>query len=194
MIEAGNPGDALDVLAHAPARHIGFYGEAPRQTAADGGFASRHNLGQAKASASATWRSTEAGLRVRTWSRELGLSQAAQLPSRHRCRHLVLNRAYGLARCVWRGLDHFRAYVWSSVVAYNLALFARLKPADLRSPCPHPDWPSPGRTLIPIFRKYTAGSAHATATANEMAPKRPSSSPNAISIGQKIMRLWTDTS
>ena len=30
-------------------RHIGFYGEAPRQTAADGGFASRHNLGEAKA-------------------------------------------------------------------------------------------------------------------------------------------------
>ena len=25
------------------------------------------------------------------------------------------------------GLDHFRAYVWSSVFAYNLALFARLK-------------------------------------------------------------------
>jgi hypothetical protein len=24
-----------------------------------------------------------------------------------------LKRAYGLARCTWRGLDHFRAYVWS---------------------------------------------------------------------------------
>ena len=40
-----------------------------------------------------------------------------------------LKRAYGLARCTWRGLGRFRAYVWSSVVAYNLALFARLKPA-----------------------------------------------------------------
>jgi IS5 family transposase len=38
-----------------------------------------------------------------------------------------LKRAYGLTRCIWRGLDHFRAYVWSSVVAHNLALFARLK-------------------------------------------------------------------
>jgi IS5 family transposase len=37
-------------------------------------------------------------------------------------------RAYGLARCTWRGLDHFKAYVWSSVVAFNLALLARLKP------------------------------------------------------------------
>ena len=35
---------------------------------------------------------------------------------------------YGLARCTWRGLDHFKTYVWSSVVAYNLALFARLRP------------------------------------------------------------------
>ena len=39
-----------------------------------------------------------------------------------------LKRAYGLARCTWRGLDHFKAYVWSSVVAFNLVLFARLKP------------------------------------------------------------------
>jgi IS5 family transposase len=30
-------------------RHIAFYGEAPRQAAADGGFASRHNLSQAEA-------------------------------------------------------------------------------------------------------------------------------------------------
>jgi IS5 family transposase len=40
-----------------------------------------------------------------------------------------LKRAYGLARCTWRGLAHFEAYVWSSVVAYNLALLARLRPA-----------------------------------------------------------------
>ena len=38
-----------------------------------------------------------------------------------------LKRVYGLARCTWRGLDHFKAYVWSSVVAYNLVLFTRLK-------------------------------------------------------------------
>jgi IS5 family transposase len=39
-----------------------------------------------------------------------------------------LKRAYGLARSTWRGLEHFKAYVWSSVVAYNLVLLARLKP------------------------------------------------------------------
>ena len=42
------------------------------------------------------------------------------------CGEACLKRAYGLARCVWRGFDHFKAYVWSSVVAYNLALCARM--------------------------------------------------------------------
>ena len=38
-----------------------------------------------------------------------------------------LKRAYGLTRCTWRGLDRFKSYVWLSVVANNLAIFARLK-------------------------------------------------------------------
>jgi IS5 family transposase len=38
-------------------------------------------------------------------------------------------RAYGLARCTWRGLDHFKSYIWSAVVGHNLVLLARLKPA-----------------------------------------------------------------
>src|SRR5207248_1399900 len=33
-----------------------------------------------------------------------------------------LKRAYGLARCTWRGLDHFKTYIWSAVVAHNLVL------------------------------------------------------------------------
>ena len=36
-------------------------------------------------------------------------------------------RVYGAARCTWRGLAHFKAYIWSAVVAHNLVLFARLK-------------------------------------------------------------------
>jgi IS5 family transposase len=39
-----------------------------------------------------------------------------------------LKRAFGLGRCTWRGLHRFKAYVWSSVFAYNLSLFARLRP------------------------------------------------------------------
>ena len=129
VIEAGNPADSERFLPMLE-RHIAFYGEAPRQTAADGGFASRHNLGEAKA----------LGVRDVAFHKKAGLRVMDMVKSNWVYRKLrnfragiesdisCLKRAYGLARCVWRGLDHFRAYVWSSVVAYNLALFARLKP------------------------------------------------------------------
>ena len=129
VIEAGNPADSERFLPMLN-RHIGFYGEAPRQTAADGGFASRHNLGEAKA----------LGVRDVAFHKKAGLRVMEMVKSNWVYRKLrnfrtgiesdisCLKRAYGLARCIWRGLDHFRAYVWSSVVAYNLALFARLKP------------------------------------------------------------------
>ena len=47
VIEAGNPRDS-DRLLPMLERHVAFYGRAPRQAAADGGFASRDNLATAK--------------------------------------------------------------------------------------------------------------------------------------------------
>lgn len=38
----------------------------------------------------------------------------------------TLKRAFRLNRCTWKGLDHFKAYVMLSVLAYNLQKFARL--------------------------------------------------------------------
>ena len=129
VIEAGNPADSERFLPMLE-RHIAFYGEAPRQTAADGGFASRDNLAQAKTlGVHDVAFHKKAGLRVMdmvksNWVYRKLRNFRAGIESDISC----LKRAYGLARCIWRGLDHFRAYVWSSVVAYNLALFARLKP------------------------------------------------------------------
>ena len=129
VVEAGNPADSERLLPMLE-RHIGIWGQAPRQAAADGGFASRGNLSQAKA-----W-----GVRDMAFHKKVGLSIEDMVKSRWVYRKLrnfragieanisCLKRAYGLARCTWRGLDHFKAYVWSSVVAYNLALFTRLKP------------------------------------------------------------------
>ena len=48
VIESGNPADAERFLPMLE-RHIAFYGRPPRQAAADGGYASADNLGQAKA-------------------------------------------------------------------------------------------------------------------------------------------------
>ncbi|WP_434156531.1 transposase (plasmid) [Sinorhizobium meliloti] len=129
VIEAGNPTDSERLLPMLE-RHIAFYGEPPRQAAADGGYASRENLSGAKAR----------GIRDMAFHKKRGLSIEDMVSSRWVYRKLrnfragieagisCLKRAYGLGRCTWRGLDHFKAYVWSSVVAYNLALFARLRP------------------------------------------------------------------
>ena len=130
VVEAGNPA-ASERLLPMLERHIAHHGAAPRQLAADGGFATRANLSQAKAR----------GVRDLAFHKKRGLRIEDMVTSRWVYRKLrnfragieadisCLKRAYGLARCTWRGLSHFRAYVWSSVVAYNLALFARLKPA-----------------------------------------------------------------
>lgn len=129
VIEAGNPADSERLLPMIE-RHIAFYGAAPLQLAADGGFATLDNLRQAKAR----------GVRDMAFHKKRGLTIEDMVKSRWVYRKLrnfragieadisCLKRAYVLARCIWRGLDHFKAYVWSSVVAYNLALFARLRP------------------------------------------------------------------
>ncbi len=131
VIEAGNPADSEQFLPMLE-RHIDNFGVAPRQMAADGGYASRDNLQEAKA------------LQVKDVvfhkKRGLKVEEMAKSPWVYRkLRNFragieagisCLKRAYGLARCTWKGLVHFHAYVWSSVVAHNLALFGRLKPAE----------------------------------------------------------------
>ena len=128
VIEAGNPADS-DRLLPMLARHVDLYGQAPRQAAADGGFATRNNLATAK-----VW-----GVADMAFHKKAGLSIEDMVKSKWVYRKLrnfragieagisCLKRAYGLARCTWRGLDHFKTYVWSSVVAYNLVLLTRLR-------------------------------------------------------------------
>jgi IS5 family transposase len=130
VIEAGNPADAERFLPMLD-RQITRRGGPPRQMAADGGYASRDNLNQAKAR----------GVRDVAFHKKRGIAIEDMVKSPWVYRKLrnfragieagisCLKRAYGAARCTWRGLDHFKAYIWSAVVAHNLTLFARLKPA-----------------------------------------------------------------
>jgi len=130
VIEDGNPADTERFIPMLE-RHIQHYGKVPRQVAADGGYASTDNLRQAK----------EKGVKDVAFHKKKGLKVEDMTQSDWIYRKLrnfragieagisYLKRSFGLGRCSWKGLAHFKAYVWASVVAHNLVTFARLKPA-----------------------------------------------------------------
>ncbi len=129
VIEAGNPADAERFLPMLD-RHIEQYGKPPRQMAADGGYASRENLHEAKArQVTDVVFHKKRGLKVEEMAKSPWVYRKlrnfrAGIEAGISC----LKRAYGLGRCSWKGLSRFKAYVWSSIVAHNLALFSRLVP------------------------------------------------------------------
>jgi len=105
-----------------------FQAFAPRQIAADGGARQ-----QRQRAASQRQRREGCGLPQKEGpegradgEERLGLSQAAQLRAGIEAGISCLKRSYGLSRCTWKGLEHFKSYVWSAVVAHNLAVFSRL--------------------------------------------------------------------
>jgi len=110
VVEAGNPADAERFLPMLD-RHIARAGAPPRQTAADGGYASRANLAAAKTR----------GVADVAFHKKSGIAIADMVKSSWVYRRLrnfragieagisCFKRVYGGARCTWRGLDHFKA-------------------------------------------------------------------------------------
>ena len=99
----------------------------PERAAFDGGFASKANLEALKTS----------GTREACFSKPAGVPLEEQT-STPRIRNILkrfragieatvsfLKRSFGLSRCTWKGLQHFRAYCWCSTVAHNLLTIAR---------------------------------------------------------------------
>lgn len=126
-IARGNPADS-DMFPLMIERQKEIYGRAPRQVAADGGFASVDNLLSAKGH----------GVKDVCFSKKRGISVLDMVKSNWVYKRLrnfragieanisVLKRSYGLYRCNWHGWAGFQQYVWSSVVSYNLLVMARL--------------------------------------------------------------------
>lgn len=126
VIEQGNPADSSQFMPMVK-RQESIYNCVPQRTAADGGYASIDNLTDAKT----------IGVKEVVFSKKRGLEIEAMAKSPWVYRQLknfragieanisCLKRTYGLTRCLWRGVEKFKAYVWSSVLAYNLTLFAR---------------------------------------------------------------------
>lgn len=124
----GNPNDSeyfIDLIE----RQKELFGRSPRQTSADGCFASEDNVYDAK----------DLGVRDVCFSKPCGLEINEMCKSDWVFRKLrnfragiegiisVLKRAFGLKRVFWKGVKGFVAYVHSSVVAYNLAILARIQ-------------------------------------------------------------------
>ena len=127
VIESGNPADSSRLLPLIM-RLDEVYGKLPNQVAADAGYASTANIDAAK----------ELGVKAVGLPKKRGMTVEAMTGSEWVYKKLrrfragiegnisTLKRAFGLDRCTWKGLDRFKAYVMSSVLAYNLQKFARL--------------------------------------------------------------------
>ena len=127
VIERGNPADS-ELFARMLDRQEALYGRYPRQSTADGGFASKGNLAAGK----------HKGVKDVCFAKKRGLTIAAMAKSPWVYRLLrnfragieanisVLKRAFGLDCCTWSGWRGFLSYVWSAIIAYNLAVMARV--------------------------------------------------------------------
>ena len=126
VVEDGNPADS-ELAVKMVQRQEEIYGRVPRQTAFDGGFASKQNLADIK----------EAGVKDVAFSKSRGLKVLDMVKSSWVYRRLYnfragieagisfLKRCFGLRRCTWSGLESFKAYAWASVLTANLLTLAR---------------------------------------------------------------------
>lgn len=126
QILEGNPGD-VTLTGPMMERQREVYGKVPQRVAFDGAFTSKENLQKLK----------EMGIKQVAFSKRRGIPIEEMCSSPAVYRRLrrfragaegcisFLKRALGLGRCLWKGPQGFRAYVWGSVVAANLLILAR---------------------------------------------------------------------
>jgi len=127
-IEKGNPSDKelfLPVLDY----HQSTLGDIPESVVADGGYASQANVKAGR----------DLGVKRVVFHKKVGLSYQAMGVKKKtfiRLRNFragiegnisELKRAFGASKATWKGHDGFRAFVWSSVITYNLVRIARLQ-------------------------------------------------------------------
>lgn len=129
-IESGNPADATLYMPVLDACQAD-YGKLPSAVVADGGYASQANVESAKA----------LGVKRNIFSKPVGLTlrdmgvKKKTFDALRKFRAGVegniseLKRAFGAGKATWKGHDGFRAFVWSSVLSYNLIRLVRFSTA-----------------------------------------------------------------
>ena len=126
MIEEGNPADT-DRFIPLIEQHSSIYG-LPETTIADGGYASQANIDKGKA----------LGIKRVGFHKKKGISVSAMGLKEKTLKVLrdfragiegnisELKRAFGAGKALWKGEEGFLAFVWSSVISYNLTRMVRL--------------------------------------------------------------------
>ena len=127
-IEKGNPADSslfIPVLDY----HQTVLNCLPGSAVADGGYASQLNVTEGRA----------LGVKRVVFQKPVGLSYHAMGVKKKTFKCLShfragiegniseLKRVFGASKATWKGHDGFKAFVWSSVISYNLVRLARLQ-------------------------------------------------------------------
>lgn len=125
-IEDGNPNDAERYI-HIIHGHRDTFGEVPLSTVSDGCYASLDNVHEGR----------ELGIKRVVFHKKRGISYRDMGVKKKTFKKLrdfragiegnisELKRVFGVNKALWKGLDGFNAFVWSSVICYNLVRLAR---------------------------------------------------------------------
>jgi len=127
-IEEGNTSDKSLFLPVLNA-HKSTFKRLPQSTVADGGYASKANVEAGR----------EMGVQRVVFHKRVGISLHAmgvKAKTFERLRNFragvegnisELKNAFGLSKAKWKGHDGFKAFVWSSVITYNLMHLVRIE-------------------------------------------------------------------
>jgi IS5 family transposase len=128
-IEKGNPADK-DLFLPVLDAHTKNYKRLPTSTVCDGGYASKKNASDGRS----------LGLKHAVFHKRVGISyqdMGVKIKTFKKLRNFragvegnisELKRAFGAGKAKWKGHDGFKAFVWSSVLCYNLVRMARQPP------------------------------------------------------------------
>lgn len=126
----GNPADKV-LYQPVLDSHQALFGDLPHTTVADGGYASADNVtaarGRGVCRAAFHKRSTLGYHAMGVKKKTLAKLRAFRAGIEGNISEL--KRAFGLSRAKWKKHDGFKAFVWSSVLSYNLVRVARLSTA-----------------------------------------------------------------
>jgi transposase, IS5 family len=120
----GNPADST-LYQPTLERAIELYGKAPRDSAADGGFASKANTeyAQSKGITNIVFNKITGSLKNIVSSKNME-TRLKKWRAGIEANISNLLRGFNLSRCNWKGFAHFKSKVMWSVIAYNIRVMA----------------------------------------------------------------------